>query len=430
VNARERWQALQARLAAAQVFESAGDRRSALKEIDAALELDPNFLAAHSLRESLLTGTPVRPSRPSVPAPAPATAVDHSAGYAMFEQRARRRRVDRKLESAQTAIARGRLREAAAALDEIIELDPNLPELATLTAQFDDLRRGTPARHRGPVFVAAASFAAIVLGVTWIEHARPTLLARSLTTVAALVEPAAPSPVSSEPISPDIPEPAEAPTPAVATAATSGVRESEPARPAVVEREPPARTVEPRPEVDLPSPTRSLDVAPESRRAVAPAVAETTIALPPPPDVPPQARQAAEPILIPPVPQPSNATAASATPAAVVRSVADEQLVRQALQRYRTAYEGLDAPSAQAVYPAVNEAALARAFDGLASQTLTFDSCEVQMRGDAANATCRGTARYVPKVGSRDPRTESRRWTFTLRRAGTDWKIENARAER
>ena len=48
-------------------------------------------------------------------------------------------------------------------------------------------------------------------------------------------------------------------------------------------------------------------------------------------------------------------------------------LIKQTLQRYRHAYEGLDAQSARAVYPAVNEAALARAFDGLHSQSLAFD---------------------------------------------------------
>jgi hypothetical protein len=135
-----------------------------------------------------------------------------------------------------------------------------------------------------------------------------------------------------------------------------------------------------------------------------------------------------ESIAIPPVPQPLPNANIVAT-ANVVRSANDEQLVKQALQRYRSAYEGLDAPSARAVYPAVNEAALARAFDRLESQTLTFDSCDVQLRGDLAKATCRGTARYVPKVGSREPRIEPRTWTFALRRARTDWKIEDARAE-
>ena len=45
-------------------------------------------------------------------------------------------------------------------------------------------------------------------------------------------------------------------------------------------------------------------------------------------------------------------------------------------------------------------------------------------------ATCRGSAQYVAKVGSRVPHTEPRVWTFTLRKNGSDWQIENARAER
>jgi hypothetical protein len=100
------------------------------------------------------------------------------------------------------------------------------------------------------------------------------------------------------------------------------------------------------------------------------------------------------------------------------------------LQRYRAAYQDLDARSAQAVWPGVNEAALARAFDDLASQTLIFDSCDVRVIGAAASATCRGSARYVPKIGSRDLRVEPRTWTFTLRKSGGDWAIETARASR
>jgi hypothetical protein len=108
----------------------------------------------------------------------------------------------------------------------------------------------------------------------------------------------------------------------------------------------------------------------------------------------------------------------------------DELQVKQALQRYRLAYDGLDARSAQAVWPAVNQAALARAFDGLSSQALTFDRCDVQLRSETATATCHGTARYVPKIGSREPRTERRVWNFTLRKGGTDWTIDSARVDR
>jgi len=105
-------------------------------------------------------------------------------------------------------------------------------------------------------------------------------------------------------------------------------------------------------------------------------------------------------------------------------------LVRRALLEYKDAYEALDAQSAQAVWPVVNERALARAFDGLESQRLSFDNCDVQVYGEAATATCRGTARYVAKVGSREPRTEARVWRFTLRKRAADWKIETARVER
>jgi hypothetical protein len=117
-------------------------------------------------------------------------------------------------------------------------------------------------------------------------------------------------------------------------------------------------------------------------------------------------------------------------PAPVAPSVDDELLVKQALQRYRSAYIGLNAQSARAVYPTVNEVALARAFDGLASQSLTFDACDVRLRGRAATATCHGSASYVPKIGNREPHVESRVWTFNLAKAGNDWQIETARASR
>jgi hypothetical protein len=108
----------------------------------------------------------------------------------------------------------------------------------------------------------------------------------------------------------------------------------------------------------------------------------------------------------------------------------DEQLVKDVLQRYRSAYEELDARRAQAVWPGVNEPALQRAFQGLESQNLTFDGCDVQLRGPAATATCRGTMTYVPKVGSREPHVEPRVWNFTLQKTGDAWQIQNARADR
>lgn len=141
-----------------------------------------------------------------------------------------------------------------------------------------------------------------------------------------------------------------------------------------------------------------------------------------------------EPVREPDIPalivEPANASISTPMPPPDAALADDNLLVTQALQRYRTAYEGLDAYSAQAVWPAVNQAALARAFDGLESQSLTFDACDVRVRGESATATCQGSARSVPKIGSREPRIEPLVWNFSLHKAGGDWKIESARAER
>jgi hypothetical protein len=162
--------------------------------------------------------------------------------------------------------------------------------------------------------------------------------------------------------------------------------------------------------------------APRPPEIDAPAV--TTAALPVPIDpaaLPDNAVAAA---------RPPGASAAAAAPADIVRSQArDEDLVRGVLQQYRLAYEHLDARSAQAVWPRVDGTALQRAFEELASQRLTFDACDVQVRSSTGTAVCRGSARYVPKVGSREPRVEPRVWTFALRKVGEDWRIDTARAE-
>ena len=78
----------------------------------------------------------------------------------------------------------------------------------------------------------------------------------------------------------------------------------------------------------------------------------------------------------------------------------------------------------------VNEQALQRAFQALESQTLTFDACDVQLRGSSATATCRGSTQYVPKFGSREPRIEPRLWNFTLQKFGETWQIASARTQR
>lgn len=99
--------------------------------------------------------------------------------------------------------------------------------------------------------------------------------------------------------------------------------------------------------------------------------------------------------------------------------------VRDAIERYRRAYERLDAAAAQSVWPAVDAGALSRAFGALESQQLAFDQCDIQIAESRASATCRGRARVVPKVGG-GVESVQRTWRFSLAQSGDRWTIASA----
>jgi len=107
----------------------------------------------------------------------------------------------------------------------------------------------------------------------------------------------------------------------------------------------------------------------------------------------------------------------------------DDAAVRGILGRYAEAYSRLDASAAQEIWPAVNRSALSRAFDGLASQQVSLERCDVDVHGGTARAICAGSATWAPKVGNGNARTEPRNWTFQLAKAGTDWQIVSARVQ-
>jgi hypothetical protein len=108
----------------------------------------------------------------------------------------------------------------------------------------------------------------------------------------------------------------------------------------------------------------------------------------------------------------------------------EEGRVAAALDAYAHAFARLDARAARFVWPTVDERALARAFEGLASQNVVFDDCAIDVRGTSAHAACRGTASYVTKVGRDNVRVEPRTWRFELQRDGEAWKIASAEARR
>jgi hypothetical protein len=389
---------------------AAGDRSGALKAIDAALELDPQYLAAQSLRGQVLARSdwPVPGSAENAePAIRPSQI---SEGYARFEERARERRVQRRLEAARTAIAASRFEDAAAAVDELRELKPGLVDLPALSRAIAD-GPAPPSSSPSPTPSSKSrrlTFAVAIVGIValaaWSLPRGPLRLPlpRILPTLSTVVE--LPAPAVAEAPEASVPEPVPVATSAEATNETPILdTETLPSSPVDVIQQPPRR---PDPFVPL-APTNALT----------PVSAPTPV----PPAPAPQ-----------PVTPPADAVASVSVPATVPATVTvnDDQLVREALQKYRWAYEELDAASAHDIWPGVDQAALARAFDGLASQALTFQDCAVEVEGPAATATCSGTMQYVPKVGSRVPRVEPRRWNFSLRKRGDGWQIENARAER
>jgi hypothetical protein len=127
---------------------------------------------------------------------------------------------------------------------------------------------------------------------------------------------------------------------------------------------------------------------------------------------------------LPPARNSSTTPSAASAPASPAPAAIDYRArIRGTIESYRRAYESLDASAARAVWPAVEEGALARAFSSLASQRIAFDECSIDVSGRIATASCRGTARVVPRVGG-GVQSARRHWVFWLRQFGEDWVIE------
>jgi hypothetical protein len=274
-----------------------------------------------------------------------------------------------------------------------------------------------------------ADIPSVVLPARQVEHrGTPTAPAPSRTAAAALRTVAAPS----------------APTPAAdrrsGALATAGagpapVRPLEP--PPVNRRASAARRTAPAPTTATMTPTPN---APAPANAVPPAPTAPALAMSrssgaeaPSPTI------LSEPALAPlppaetprPAAETSRATLANASStagAATSRRELEARAIQNVLGRYRNAFNSLDASAALAVWPTVNERNLVRAFERLADQDVSFESCDIEIASVVAKAACSGSARYVPKVGSRTPKEEARQWTFSLRKAGDGWLIDRVDA--
>jgi hypothetical protein len=328
----------------------------------------------------------------------------------------------------------------------------------------------------------AAIFAVVVMQESNAPESMPNAPIASSTVGGGEASPVLP-PVTSAPpsSSPSVPEPiveTSQPTAAIPENPPVAVQPDPPARsepfvryePLVRSEPPPAvRTTAPEPPrmprplsqdparlaagVTTPAPSSraSVDVPPAPRStppaSVSPPPAETPATPPaasasassassvPPPSV------AEKPSPSPPAVTPPTAAATTSAAAAPTAAVTTPPVsaaapaaaaaiidtnnagIQNALARYRRAFSSLNASAAREVWPTVNEKTLSRAFDRLEQQEVSFDGCQIQVNQERAEALCNGSARYVPRVGSRTARVERRQWRFSLVKVRDEWLI-------
>ena len=393
-------------------------------------------------------GTP----RPKAPLDAPHVSTSE---WQSFEGRMRRRRAERCLLRAEEALAAGDESRAAAALAEAQELSPSdTPDLETLRFRLQSAAAAaaataadlavepadfavipadlalrpadfaatpadfavTPAAERGRPWIRTVAAAVVVIGLILAGLALSIRIDRvpDVPASAAVQDLVIPPRASTEP--PAVP-PDAAPPAAVVSRPDAVAQAAAP----LVPSGPRVPEAELRRAVYTPPPPTVGTTGSETLPAVLGASPSVAVAAPePPPVVPPE---------IPAVPLDS--ASAPAAPVAVTEPPPPpapppvEPRIRAVLSSYEAGFRALDASAVHRVWPGVDERSLARAFDGLASQSVSLGDCAITVRGDTAAAQCQGSTTWAPKVGG-GSRTEARQWEFALRNAGASWVIVRA----
>ena len=406
--------------------------------------------------------------------PTPHTSTDE---WQSFEQRMRQRRIDRLLVRARLAREEGHEDEARVALEEASELrgEPiappafeQPPEIFICDLADDDLTAfdhevvantqevdvvdlplypelaiasEKPRSSWGPRVAGMLTACVVLFWFTGPRVSQPPAMA----VAGVQPQPAARSPRTNPPSSlqseaQSVPQPTPTELAPVRLAVTEVAASTAPVDSSPVPAGPPvslaglgvaeprATTPEPsaRPESIAPPAPVPPEPAPTAVPATVPVSSPPTptleVVTPPLVPTPPPVASAPEP-----APPPASSPANSAPPevAPTVQPSAAAAGVRRALMRYESAYSRLDADAASAIWPALDRKALARAFDGLASQEVSLGSCEVRIVGESAVADCAGSATWTPKVGGRSHR-QARHWQFQLKSVDAGWQIVSA----
>ena len=343
-----------------------------------------------------------------------------------FEQRIQLRRFDALIASARQAIAERNVVLAEHALDEAREIRADAPELTELLTALARLQRA-----QGPTVWrrAAGALTLFAAGVAIFVGLDATRITTTLLPVVAPPPPVATQPLTRPPVRWDLVmvDDDDSSDEDVADEVAVPARRAAELTRAINTRRASADVPPARP--DAPRATPEQNGRPNSATSTNTAAEidhdETT----PEPSL---SDLVSAPARLGPAPALAvMSSPASVVPAAAVdRTAVDQTAVADVLRRYARAYGDLDVSAAREVWPNVDQRALARAFGGLSSQSVSFENCQIDVAGTTANASCRGKASYVGKVGGGEPRTEPRTWRFELKREGDSWKIANAEARR
>lgn len=370
-----------------------------------------------------------------VPAHRPHQSHTGTQQWQSFEIRMRYRRAERCVLKAEAALDAGMEEEARAALAEARALNPDAPGFEALMAASRARRQSAAEalkRQRTKrVSLAAAMLALAGFGGTWAYQSRQ-----------AIVKPEAPEVSASSQANGGV----TAPDPAL-QASAAGASPSMPAADALPQSIPPPVAPPPQASADPGSavspasapaaaarevlvpfqPVMSGPPAPEPVPAPTPTTGDA-LAQPPPVSDATTIERVGRAVAAPPAPvAPPSAPPSAPVPDSPAPVEPQEPAVRAVLARFEAAYSSLSAGAAQEVWPSVDAAALARAFDDLESQRVSLGNCSVTMDAATAQASCTGSTTWTPRVGG-GARTQTRRWQFELALANGAWRIVRAQA--
>jgi hypothetical protein len=144
-----------------------------------------------------------------------------------------------------------------------------------------------------------------------------------------------------------------------------------------------------------------------------------------PPLAEPVAPTPAPPVAAVTPPAPTPTPASPPPPAAPTTVVNDDAAIRQTLQRYQAAYEGLNPAGAKALNPGLDVRKLTDTFKQYTSLKYDIQIGRVEINRDGQSASVAATVTSMPMVKTGPPPTTRSNAVFRMRKTGDAWLIQD-----